>query len=535
LTEYSAKKRLWARSLAIITGILLGTYLLLTSTLRLHDALWPYDVKRFLELSLLPAVFSVVLVNGPLRSAFQQLTERMPVVLKIALFLFLCLGVVSSAYNGRSAMSVLYSLADVALLYLLVLALLCVAACRQAGGRVFDQTAAVLLALVALAVGLQELAGVFAAWSAGREFNPDIALLHYSYPRFYNQVQTWSIPVIASLPLIFPGKPLARILCLAALVLEWYVVMATGARGTLAAVVMAVSAAALLLPEIRKPLVSYTLVGLLGGLLVYGMVLFGHQNLSQHDVAGTIAPGPQAQAVSPPGKPGAEAAGGRTVQNVGGNFAEPLTGERIWTFSGRLMLWRDALSDAGSHPLLGIGPMNYACTGPVYRSAHPHSFPLQIAAEWGTPALLLMLTVAAYCWIRLFLQLRKPEQPSGTDHRLAGILATALLAASFHACLSGVLVMPASQVAGVLVCGWLLGLMPAPASPGKNQMASTALLISGLAVSAVFLTFARHELAVSATRLEQTQILDRGIPRLWQNGKVCRLYREAAHRSDAAK
>jgi len=88
--------------------------------------------------------------------------------------------------------------------------------------------------------------------------------------------------------------------------------------------------------------------------------------------------------------------------------------------------------------------------------------------------------------------------------------------------------MPASQIAGILVCGWLLGLMPLPVLRGRSYRASVALLVSGLALSAAFLVFAWHELAASETRLEQTQVLDRGIPRLWQNGKVCRLYRDPA-------
>ena len=104
-----------------------------------------------------------------------------------------------------------------------------------------------------------------------------------------------------------------------------------------------------------------------------------------------------------------------------------------------------------------------------------------------------------------------------------------MLAAAVHACLSGVLVMPASQAAGVLVCGWLLGLLPNDAPARIANLSATILLRSGLVMSLALFAFALHEITVSDLMLEQTQMLDRGIPRFWQNGKVCRIYRETGH------
>jgi hypothetical protein len=449
-------------------------------------------------------------------------------------------------------MSLMYSLAEVSLLSLLVLAALCLAACRQAAGTLFDRTALLLLALVAVAVGLQELLGVVAAWNANVGFHPRIALLHFSYPRFYNQIQSWSIPVIAALPLVFPGKPLAKLFCVAALALEWYVVIATGGRGSMVGVGGALLIAVIFLPAMRNTLIQYQISGLLGAMLIYGLVVFGHQQL-----AGGGFSNPSESALSAPlaGAPGqtddqaqaiqGTADGAAIVQDApvprrpgmagSGRFLEPLTGRRVWTSSGRIAMWRGTLRDARTHPLLGIGPMNYACTGPLYRAAHPHNFPLQFMAEWGIPAFLLFLLVAGFLFLSLFRTLRRPRACCEPVMPLAGFLATALLAAAIHACLSGVLVMPASQVAGVLVGGWLLGTLPAQASPRLAKGPASLLLLSGLALSFALLAFARQEIAVAELRLEQTPIMDRGIPRLWQNGKVCRLYRDAAHGTPARR
>jgi len=503
-----------------------GACLLLTSTVKINESLWPYDVKRLLELALLTLLFLVVLLNSTLRAGFGQQIKRLPAWIGAAISVFFFLGVLSSIDNARSAASASYSLADVALYGLLVLGVFSIAACRKIAGRNFDQAVILLLSLLAVAVGLQELLGVIAAWNSGVEFNPEIALLHFSYPRFYNQVQTWSIPVITALPLIFPGKPLNRILCVAALGLEWYVMLATGGRGSIASVTTAILLAILILPGIRSTLAVYSAAGLVTGVMIYGLVLMGHHHLRLAPPAVSVQ---SHKAVTAAGQKPAEMEKRHIIRDGGDEarrFSEPLTGSRLWTFSGRIPLWRDSLRDAVSHPLLGTGPMNYACTGPLNRSAHPHNFLLQIAGEWGIPALLILLAALARGWIGLWRYLSAGGEANGVETLLAGFLATSLLAASLHACLSGVLVMPASQIAGLLVCGWLLGLLPGPSPDRRKQMSTVVLLASGLAMGITLLAFARQELAVAELHWQQTAILDRGIPRLWQNGKVCGLYME---------
>jgi hypothetical protein len=517
------------RGLAVAVAVLLGAYLLVTSTVTLSETLWMYDVKRILELCLLPLIFAVVLLHGPLRAGLRDQLWRIPRWLAAALGLILALGVLSSLINSNSTMSLIYSLAEVALLSLLVLAALCLAACRQAAGTLFDRTALLLLALVGVAVGVQELLGVVAAWNANMGFHPRIALLHFSWPRMYNQVQSWSIPVIAALPLVFPGKPLAKFFCVTALALEWYVVVATGGRGSMLAVSFATLCAVVLLPASRKTLLQYQLAGLVTGLLLYALVVIGHQHLQLGHLAASAEPSRPVAAEKAPPKTAHDDAARQALDGGSEQFLEPLAGPRMWTSSGRLRLWRYALGEAASHPLLGIGPMNYACTSPIYDSASPHNFPLQVMAEWGIPAFLLLLLVAGFLFLVLFRTLRKPRACSAPVMPLTGFLATALLAAAIHACLSGVLIAPASQVAGVLVGGWLLGTLPIQASLRHSQVPATTVLLSGLVLSIAFLAFARQEIAVAELRLEQTPIMDRAIPRLWQNGKVCRLYRDAAH------
>lgn len=526
--------------LALLIPVTLGAYLLITSTTDLSDTMWKFDVKRVLELCLLPLIFCVVLFSPGLRTAFQHQVSRIPRWMSWALVAIVVLGVISAIHKSTSTWSLIYSLSEVALLSLLGIAVFCVAACRSVAGTLFDQIAVVLLAMVGLTVGLQELLGVLAALNEGLEFHPRIALLHFSWPRFYNQIQAWSMPVIAALPLLFPGKPLAKLLCASALALEWYVVIATGARGTTVGVIFAVLIALVLFPRIRKTLILYQGVGLLAGALIYAAVALGHQTLPSNpavSAANTDTLSEPALSASEDNQTQAteeEKAKSIALQNMGessGDFMEPITGQRMWTSSGRTAMWRGSIEDTKSHPVLGIGPMNYACKGPINRAGHPHSFPLQFLSEWGIPAFLLLLSIGAYAAFALVRALRQSGSATSDNPELAAYFATGVLAALILSGVDGVFIMPESQVSGLLVGGALLGMFSWPRSTASATLPSgilrhgtTLVLLLALGISSAFLVFAKHEISVSAERFEQTEPMDRGIPRLWQNGKVCVLY-----------
>ena len=524
MTDLSIHQSSPAKNLALGLALLLGSYLLITSTVSLSDTFWLYDVKRFLQICLLPLIFATVLFNRTLRDGFLAQYEKIPPWMLAALGLLISLGILSSAINGTTGMAVLYSLSEVLLHTLLVLAALCVAACRMVGGKVFDQAAVLLLALLLVAVGLQELMGVIAALSSGMSFNPAIVLLHFSWPRFYNQVQSWIMPVVAALPLVFPGKVSCKVLCVTALSLGWYVIVATGGRGSMVGLVIAMTAGYLLLPVTRKLLIRYQLAGVFGGLLIYALVVWGHQILATETRISRVQPNHSSQTQTPSRPAAAKKTAKRSKADNEQKFTGPLTSQRMITFSERLPLWQASIRDARSHPWLGIGPMNFACKGPIYRAASPHNFALQILGEWGIPAFLLLALIVGFLVFKVLALLRKPAGPSVHVVPLASFIAMGVLAAAVHAGVSGVLEMPASQVAGVLICGSLLGMLPTKTSTRTALSTGVIVLSLSLVLSLSFLAFARHELAISQMTQEQTPLMDRLIPRLWQNGKVCRLY-----------
>lgn len=492
-------------AVSLLGAALPGLYLLITSTTYTIPGIWPYDAKRLLQFFLLILILLLPALNRGLREQLAALILAIPNWYVVALTATFAWGAVSASINAQTANHLASSLSEVALLLSLVLSVLIVAACRRVGQKWFDRVAISLLALTGLIVGVQELVGVAAAQSAGLDFSYDTALQYFSKPRFYNQFQSWTMPVIVALPLIFPGKPLARWLCLIVLALHWYVLLMTAGRGTAVSLAGAILFAVTFLPAARTALLKWQLGGLLLGALIYASVLFTLEG-SSHDVSVIEARSDPAVA---------------SAQDDGSLYFDQSLGRPMLHTSGRSWIWSRTLRDVTENSLLGIGPMNYACTNAVWYG-HPHNFPLQIAAEWGLPAALILAAVFVGLLASATRRIRRLSSESCAKAAPASLLLTGVLAAAIHSCFSGVLVMPASQVTGVLVCGVLLGSL-APAQGHRRTFHTRWIVIAGSILSLALLIQGGREISTMEERAAQLppRIF---APRIWQDSKVCVLY-----------
>ncbi|NNK52654.1 MAG: O-antigen ligase family protein [Xanthomonadales bacterium] len=503
--------------LSLLIAGLAGAYLLLTSTTNLIPGIWPYDGKRMLQFLLLLVLFLVPMINRKIRAEFADLLDMIPAWTKATLLAVFAWGLLSVAINAQSLMHALNSFSEVALLTALAIGTLVVGACRRIGGRSFDRLAVGLLAMTGLAVGLQELIGVFAAHNAGVDFNFRVSLLHFSWPRFYNQVQSWVVPVLVALPLLFSRYLMSFILCGLVLGLQWYIILMTGARGTFVSVGAAIILALVLVPRIRVRLAAWQATGFVIGALVFSLVLLSFE-------AGKNAEKPEGTAQTAKPSVIREADRGAGQGQISGgesSFFKQSVGRPMTHTSGRTWMWRSALEDVRDYPLAGIGPMNYACTSNK-RIGHPHNFPLQLAAEWGVPVALAIAGLFVFFCGYAVAGIRNKRFDHPDDALLAGLLLTGILAAALHACLSGVLVMPASQVTGLLTCGMLVGLFPTRAK--KQRPVARWRLLPGLLLASFLVALGTHELQTMKSRSE---LLEPGAsmwPRIWQDSKVCRLY-----------
>ncbi len=161
-------------------------------------------------------------------------------IIAIGIALFFALGIVSSITNSDSLRGLIYSLVDVGILGFLLVLTMIIAACRDIAGLHFDRFAISLITFLGLAVGILEITGFWAIWSTGLSYNFDISLPYFSFPRMYNHLQTWTIPVLAAFPFLFPRSRLVAALCVVTLGLHWYILLVTGARGSFVSLLVGV-------------------------------------------------------------------------------------------------------------------------------------------------------------------------------------------------------------------------------------------------------------------------------------------------------
>jgi len=466
---------------ALIIPGLLCLYLLATSAFDLLPPLGTFNGKRILETVLLAAMSLVALSSAPLREQAGRYWTGLPGWTRWLMGGALGLGLVSALRQPLPG----YGLAEVALLALMCLAITMVAASRRLAGQRFDRLVLVSIAALGGIVATTEMAGFQSGWAHGMEFRYEEMLIRFAHPRFYNQLQTWSLPLLAALPLLFPTRRWLKPATVVLLGLQWFLLFATGARGSIVSLAAGFTMLALLASAGRAAWMRTHATGLWAGLAIYLAVLLAH---------GQFAPG-------------------------GGEFVEQSVGRPLFHTTGRTLMWQAAWRDAFDHPVLGVGPSRFVCGESPHFASHPHNYPLTLLAEWGFPATLMLLAVVGWLAWALLRSLSRQLDHMPERAVLLGMLAAGVMAAAVHANVSGILIMPASQVTAVLVCGWLIGAL----GKGRNAAAAgrgTALCLTALLASLALTAFSAKELGQMEHRLRDYD-RERASPRFWQYGRVC--------------
>ena len=101
------------------------------------------------------------------------------------------------------------------------------------------------------------------------------------------------------------------------------------------------------------------------------------------------------------------------------------------------------------------------------------------------------------------------------------MLALSLVAGCIHACLSGLLIMPASQVSMILIAGWALSLCNNGRQWPQKSATARLVLLSGLIVSLAVVVFAGREITQLPERTVYAEQYGPTVPRFWQNGRIC--------------
>lgn len=313
-------------------------------------------------------------------------------------------------------------------------------------------------------------------------------LLGHDNPRAFNHVQTVALPLAAAG--LVSGISWVRRLSWVALLISGILLGASAGRGTVLSLAAAVLC--LLLTGKRQArrialrlLVAISLAVMLGWLMFH--VLF----LAQEGMPAAT------QAYAP---------------------------SRLAGDQSRLLLWSEAFHAGLESPWLGVGPGHLAL-GAHAKAAHPHNAYLQMAAEYGLPAMLLVLGLLVMFLRRLVRAVRaSPEDDDGAIGCCLLAAWAALLTDSF---LSGVWVMPVSQVWIALLAGWSAGWLQSHEKAANSESPRSAkgcgFAISGVLIATQVALWVSVwpeicDLPAHLRQVEKKFPSERAHPRFWSHG-----------------
>ena len=471
--------------MVLIVG-LTGGYVLLVPSVSVLPFLNAYNEQRALQVGVLIASGAALLMSREARREWLSVLSETPRLARLGLGAVLGLGIVSSALAPAS----FYALLEVGHFSLLFLVAGGVAAAAR---RAPKQTKRFLLGSVAISVLLYTVyfaasyvaATALPAFDVGRE-----TITGFGNVRFFNQYQTWTLPLLAGAAIALPKGQWAfkgTVLTLASF--WWALVLASNVRGTVVAMAIAAAGVWLLFRDRSYRWLGVQAVALLlGGALYYFLFTSG---------------------------------GGATPQVV-----ERL-GE-VGPRSGRLQHWTKCLGMALADPWLGAGPMHYAWPPNDFaKAAHPHNAFFQWLSEWGIPSTALMsglVVWGGWSWIRREVRGTLEDTTEVNGVRVA--LVASLLAGTAHAMVSGIIVMPVSQMLLVLVGGWAWGRHCGGRGSGNSNpelfsFRAQAALCVLIAASTGAVGASLHDLTAAEERREAfAEAVDRNrfSPRYWTQG-----------------
>lgn len=387
-----------------------------------------YNDKRILQIGVLCIACVLYLIYSNEASDSITKLRRAPFVGKFGLFLTVSFGGLSAIV----APSLFYAALEIAHFTLLFVLAGMVAVVVQRHPKYAScfVLAGIVLSVFLYTIHFSVSYGLSVAWptlEVGRE-----AITGFANTRHFNQYQTWTLPLLGTCVLFVPRRRrIGRALVFLMLALWWMLVLVSNVRGTVVAVGIAALGVGLLFRRHAVRWLGVQFGAVVGGALLY-YLLFDL-------VAGTT----------------------------------PQVAERLGRISGeawRIQRWVTSLEMAWAHPWLGVGPMHFAW--PPYHfvpGAHPHNALLQWMAEWGLPSAAIvtgLVVWGAWSWIR-----QEQRDASGATNRENAIrvgLVAAVLAGAAHAMVSGIIVMPVSQMLLVLVGGWAWGRYRHERQPSKE-------------------------------------------------------------------
>jgi len=413
--SYILENRDKSQRISFLSVLLFCLYFVTVPRLDILPWFGSYNEKRIMELLLLLVVASTFISSSLLRKNWLAILEHLPPGSKRMLLFIAVMGLVSSA----GAAFPRFSLLEVSLFCLLFGGTICVASCYVELGDLFIKMVAIALFLLGWFYLAVFVAYYLTALSGGITFAQLSNFSNFSNIRFFNQLQSWTLPLIVIPLLLFTRRPLfIRALFIVVAMGWWFLLFSSSCRGTLVGCLFAFSATFLVFGKKAQSWRRWQIIAIAGGFAAYLLFFSFIPSIMSIDV--------------------------QTIMD-----------RDLISSSRRLELWSVAGKMIQARPWLGYGPMQYAAE-PGLMASHPHNSIAQIAAEWGLPVAFAVLTLFIWGLLRWLKIITSSSTLQGQN--IYAALFASLLTAAVHSLLSGIIVMPLSQLMMVLVIGWMLGI-----------------------------------------------------------------------------
>jgi hypothetical protein len=184
-------------------------------------------------------------------------------------------------------------------------------------------------------------------------------------------------------------------------------------------------------------------------------------------------------------------------------------------------------------PVLGIGPGQFT-QFESYAGAHPHNWMLQVAAEWGVPALLVTVVGIG----GLVRRIRSSIKDGSGEVVLLAAASLSVFVGLVSALVDGTLVMPTTQVGFALAFGTLVGIIGHATAHRPKTMPSLALagpapaaLVLAAALGLGACALSTYGLQASEKAAFQQRFPGKWlVPRFWESGlNLARARDKGAH------
>lgn len=394
-----------------------------------------YNEKRLLQIFTLLLLVLVPLLSWARKSEWQQLLQQIPTTAWILLSVIFILGSLSLKQSALMRMG----WNEFGLTFFIFFGIAAVAALRK-DNPALDTTlifgVTVMASLFFIRFELFRYLDVFsldmisnyefrAGWEPWVVVKRSRELLSdFVHPRFFGQIQSWVIPLL-TLPFLWSkkrfSKPIFSLLFILPAACWITLLIFSGSRGPWLGLVTAIIVTGVLLKQKALPWIISIMIAILGGSLIYWL-LFSAQ--------------------------------------VEGSGIATHTAKRLTTLNSRPELWNAAWMMSRDYPLLGVGPQHFSYhldKTLTFRAGHPHMSVLRWAAEYGWISTLLLLSLMVWAfssWVKSTKQSKLDDR----DLNIRVALTASIITAASHSLISGVMIMPLSQLMLVVIIGWIVGI-----------------------------------------------------------------------------